>query len=62
MLFDYKCEKCGFEKEVLTSKDFIEVWCPHCDLPMQKQISRSTSFQLKGSGWYETDFKTKGKR
>ena len=59
-LFDYQCEKCGsvIEKLVKSSSDKETVWCPKCDYPMHRQLPL-TSFDLKGTGWYKTDFKTK---
>jgi putative FmdB family regulatory protein len=35
--------------------------CQVCESPVEKLVS-SSSFQLKGTGWYETDFKNSGKR
>lgn len=61
-IFDYKCTNptCGQVQEVI--QKFVDAdpdrKCPVCNSPMEKQIGAS-SFQLKGNGWYATDFKTK---
>ena len=60
-IYDYKCESCGFAKDVL-QKMFdapLEV-CPGCaQSTFIKQLT-AAGFQLKGSGWYATDFKGGG--
>ncbi len=59
-IFDYKCTKCEKVQEVI--QKFVDPdpnrKCPDCGAPMEKQIGAS-SFQLKGTGWYATDFKSK---
>lgn len=62
-IYEYRCEGCGHELEALQriSDDPLRD-CPECETPrLKKQIS-AAGFRLKGSGWYETDFKTKNKR
>jgi len=58
-LYEYKCKKCHETFEVLQSitADPLEE-CIHCKGKVEKLISVS-SFQLKGSGWYITDYKNK---
>ena len=61
-IYEYACKKCGHELEAIQkiSADPLKK-CPKCSkLSLQRLIS-ATSFRLKGSGWYETDFKHKGK-
>jgi putative FmdB family regulatory protein len=58
-LVDHICGKCGFQKETLVKDTNDEVWCPHCDFLMRKQISKPADFNLKGSGWYKTDYANK---
>jgi putative FmdB family regulatory protein len=61
-IYEYICRACGHEFEVMqkVSDDPLKK-CPHCGrLKLQKMIS-NTSFQLKGEGWYVTDFRDKGK-
>ena len=61
-LYDYKCADCGSVREILQrSSDQQSVECQSCDGQMQRQRS-APRFRLKGSGWYETDFKSKNKR
>lgn len=64
-LFDFTCGRCGFTKEVLIkSSEFVgdannDVWCPHCDFPMRRQVSAPGGFDLRGGGYYKTDFRDK---
>jgi len=60
-LYEYKCKKCNKTFEVLQkiNADPLEK-CIHCNGKVEKLISVS-SFQLKGSGWYLTDYKNKSK-
>jgi putative FmdB family regulatory protein len=60
-IYAYKCESCGFAKDVLQKmSDAPLVDCPACAKPsFQKQVT-AAGFQLKGSGWYVTDFKGNG--
>ena len=55
----YKCEKCGEEFELFRSiTSNGSPCCKFCDGPVKKLISRS-SFHLKGTGWYVTDYADK---
>ena len=57
-IYEYRCAECGHEHEALqkVSEPPLTV-CPACGKPaLQKQLS-AAGFQLKGSGWYATDFK-----
>ncbi|RFO98049.1 FmdB family transcriptional regulator [Rhodoferax lacus] len=60
-IYAYKCESCGFAKDVLQKmSDAPLTDCPSCAKPaFQKQVT-AAGFQLKGSGWYATDFKGSG--
>lgn len=61
-IYEYRCSNCGFQDEFLQklSEPPLTV-CPSCGKPaFQKQVS-AAGFQLKGSGWYATDFKSSGK-
>lgn len=60
-IYAYKCESCGFAKDVLQKmSDASLTQCPSCAKPsFQKQVT-AAGFQLKGSGWYVTDFKGSG--
>jgi putative FmdB family regulatory protein len=57
-IYAYKCESCGHAKDVLQKiSDAPLIDCPACGAPkFNKQLS-APGFQLKGSGWYATDFK-----
>ncbi len=59
-IYEYACNSCGHELEIIQkmSDNAVEE-CPSChNNTLKKQISAS-AFQLKGTGWYETDFKNK---
>ena len=57
-IYAYKCESCGFAKDVLQKiSDAPLEQCPSCSQPTFKQQLTAAGFQLKGSGWYATDFK-----
>ncbi|MEO7104736.1 MAG: FmdB family zinc ribbon protein [Rhodoferax sp.] len=60
-IYAYKCESCGFAKDVLQkmSDAPLEV-CPACSKASFKKQVTAAGFQLKGSGWYATDFKGGG--
>ena len=62
-IYDYKCLNCGHELELIQKIHDEEIKkCPNCNQnTLKKQIS-APSFRLKGSGWYETDFKTGKKK
>lgn len=57
-IYAYKCASCGFAKDVLQKiSDAPLKDCPQCGAPsFTKQIT-AAGFQLKGSGWYATDFR-----
>ena len=58
-IYEYRCEKCGeFEVTQRITDDPLKR-CPTCRSKVKKLIS-NTSFQLKGSGWYVTDYGRKG--
>jgi putative FmdB family regulatory protein len=57
-IYAYRCEACGFEKDVLQKlSDAPLTQCPSCgQASFAKQVT-AAGFQLKGSGWYVTDFR-----
>jgi putative FmdB family regulatory protein len=58
-IYEYACPKCGeFEVTQRITEDPLRK-CPTCKSKVRKLMS-STSFQLKGSGWYATDYAKKG--
>ena len=55
-IYEYRCDTCGGEFELFRSiTDNGTPSCKFCDGPVKKLISRS-SFHLKGTGWYVTDY------
>ena len=57
-IYAYKCESCGFAKDVLQKlSDAPLTDCPACGASDFKKQLTAAGFQLKGSGWYATDFK-----
>lgn len=57
-IYQYACENCGHQMEALQRmSDAVLVDCPECNEPsLTKQVT-AAAFRLKGTGWYETDFK-----
>lgn len=57
-IYAYRCEACGFEKDVLQKLSEAPLSsCPACgQASFAKQVT-AAGFQLKGSGWYVTDFR-----
>jgi len=59
-IYAYKCADCGHEKEVLQKiSDAPLTDCPSCSHPSMVKMVTAAGFQLKGSGWYATDFRNK---
>jgi putative FmdB family regulatory protein len=57
-IYAYKCESCGHAKDVLQKmSDPLLTVCPECGESAFKKQLTSAGFQLKGSGWYVTDFR-----
>jgi putative FmdB family regulatory protein len=59
-IYEYRCSACGHQEDFLQKvSDPVLSQCPACGkATFQKQLS-AAGFQLKGSGWYATDFKSK---
>jgi len=57
-IYEYRCADCGFQEEYLqkVSEPPLTV-CPSCGKPKFAKMISAAGFQLKGSGWYATDFK-----
>jgi len=58
-IYEYRCSKCGEFEVMQRMSDEPLRTCPTCRRKVTKLIS-NTSFQLKGSGWYITDYARKG--
>jgi putative FmdB family regulatory protein len=57
--YEYECLHCGFRDEVLQKiSDKPLTRCPSCGKQGLKKLMSAPVFRLKGSGWYETDFKS----
>ncbi len=57
-IYAYKCESCGHAKDVLQKiSDAPLTECPACGAATFSKQLTAAGFQLKGSGWYATDFK-----
>ncbi len=62
-IYEYQCQNCAAEMEVLQKiSDAPLRDCPECGEPGLKKKVSAAAFRLKGGGWYETDFKTSGKK
>jgi len=62
-IYEYRCESCEHRLEKLqkmSEGDLVD--CPECKNPALKRLVSAAAFRLKGSGWYETDFKQDNKR
>jgi putative FmdB family regulatory protein len=57
-IYAYRCEACGHAKDVLQKmSDPVLTACPACGADAFKKQITAAGFQLKGSGWYVTDFR-----
>jgi putative FmdB family regulatory protein len=58
-IYEYQCSACGHTLDALQkfSEPLLTV-CPACSQPTLGKLVSAPSFQLKGTGWYATDFKT----
>jgi putative FmdB family regulatory protein len=60
-IYEYRCSTCGFQKEFLRKvADPVMTVCPECGKQTFSKMLTAAGFQLKGSGWYATDFKNSG--
>ena len=61
-IYAYRCASCGHAKDVLQKmSDPLLTVCPACGQATFKKQVTAAGFQLKGSGWYVTDFRGDGK-
>ena len=59
-IYEYRCASCGHQQEFLQKvSDAPLTTCPACGKPDLSKMLTAAGFQLKGSGWYATDFKSK---
>jgi putative FmdB family regulatory protein len=59
-LYEYECPDCGTFERVQKFSDPILTVCPTCEKPVEKLLS-APAIQFKGTGWYVTDYASKGK-
>ena len=60
-IYEYRCSSCGHQQEFLQKvSDPTLTVCTACGKPTFSKMLTAAGFQLKGSGWYATDFKSKG--
>jgi putative FmdB family regulatory protein len=61
-LYEYRCSSCGHQQEFLQKwRDAPLTTCTSCGKETFSKMLSAAGFQLKGSGWYATDFKNSGK-
>lgn len=57
-IYEYRCGDCGFQKEYLQKMSDVRLTdCPDCGKASLAKMVTAAGFQLKGSGWYATDFR-----
>lgn len=62
-IYEYRCNACGHKLESLQRRlDAPLVACPACGKDALTKLVSAAGFQLKGSGWYATDFKNSGSK
>ncbi|MDZ7751477.1 MAG: zinc ribbon domain-containing protein [Gammaproteobacteria bacterium] len=62
-IYEYRCDKCGHEMEAIQKmSDDPLIECPACGEAALRKLVSAAGFHLKGSGWYVTDFRDKGKK
>ena len=59
-IYEYKCDICDHQFEILQKiNDVPAKTCPECNSHNLRKLVSAAAFKLKGTGWYETDFKDK---
>jgi putative FmdB family regulatory protein len=62
-IYEYRCAACGYEKEYLQKvSDPRLTDCPECGKSTFEKMVSAAGFQLKGNGWYVTDFRNNGSK
>lgn len=60
-IYEYRCSECGHQQEHLQKvSDPLLTTCPNCGRETYRKQLTAAGFQLKGSGWYQTDFRGNG--
>ena len=61
-IYEYQCKSCDHELEALQKiSEGRLVYCPECGEATLRKLVSAAAFRLKGTGWYETDFKNQDK-
>lgn len=62
-IYEYQCTACGHHLDIMQkiTEEPIKT-CPNCNKETLRKLISAAGFQLKGTGWYATDFRNKGKR
>ena len=62
-IYEYECGSCGHRMEAIQKmSDAVLKDCPACGRATLKKLMSAAGFQLKGTGWYATDFKGGGQK
>lgn len=62
-IYEYECKACGHRLEKLQKISAAPLTdCPSCDATELSRLISAAGFRLAGGGWYETDFKSDGKK
>ena len=62
-IYEYECNACGHRLDALQKVDEAHLrHCPACGEAGLRRLLSAAGFRLKGTGWYETDFKNAGKK
>jgi putative FmdB family regulatory protein len=62
-IYEYRCSSCGHQQEFLQKvSDTPLTVCPQCGKSTFSKMLSAAGFQLKGSGWYVTDFRNNGSK
>ncbi|MGH6636544.1 MAG: FmdB family zinc ribbon protein [Gammaproteobacteria bacterium] len=62
-IYEYECDHCGQRIEIIQRMgDLPKTECPGCHTHALRKLVSAAGFRLKGTGWYETDFKTQPKK
>ena len=62
-IYEYRCTNCGHQQEFLQRvSDARPTRCTRCSQETLSKMVTAAGFQLKGSGWYATDFKSSGSK
>lgn len=62
-IYEYQCPSCGHQFETMQKiSEAVLTKCPECGKKKLRKLVSAVAFRLKGGGWYETDFKSGGKK